>query len=155
MISTIKKILNTKIVLLNEKQKEIIFGNLIKVLKSNIFIFFIFGTIVSIIEWNHINWDSNYYWKDSSGRIDFLYSVITFMLFYHYIPFYLSIILNLIIKFTKNQIVKKVFKIIMIITNVLSVIYLLLLAFMIYAVAHMFDNNSVSLLLNIYNIKYI
>ena len=155
MISKIKEILNTKVVLINEEQKGIIFDNLIKILKNNIFIFFILGTIVSIIEWNHINWYNNYYLEDSSGRIDFIYSVITFMLFYYYIPFYLYIILNLIIKFSKNEKVKKVFIIIMIITHVLSVIYLLLFVLMIYAVAHMFDNNSVSFFLNFYNIKCI
>ena len=155
MISKIKEILNTKVVLINEEQKGIIFDNLIKILKNNIFIFFILGTIVSIIEWNHINWYNNYYLEDSSGRIDFIYSVITFMLFYYYIPFYLYIILNLIIKFSKNEKVKKVFKIIMIITNVLSVIYLLLFVLMIYAVAHMFDNNSVSFFPNFYDIELI
>ncbi len=121
MISTFKKILNTDIVILNERQKKILFDILIKVSKSNIFIFFILGTIVTIIDCNRTNWNNLY----RSDYIDFIYTTILFILSY-YIPFFLAIILNLIIKFSKNEIVKKVFKIIMIITNVLSVIYLLL-----------------------------
>jgi len=131
MISKIKKILNTNVVFLNDRQKKILIDILINVLKSNIFIFFILGTIVSIIEWSHINWYNNYYLEDSIGRANFIYSTIAFMLIYHFMPFYAAIILNLIIKFSKNEKVKKVFKIIMIITNVLSVIYLLLLAWII------------------------
>lgn len=131
MISRIKEILNTNIVFLNERQRKILIDILIKVLRSNIFIFFIFGVIISIIEWNRINWYNNYYLKDSLERINFIYSTVVFMLIYHFIPFYAAIILNLTIKFSKNKIVKKVFKIIMIITNVLSVIYLLLLAWII------------------------
>ena len=126
MISRIKKILNTDIVI-SEKYKK----NIIKILKSNIFIFFVLGLIVSIIEWNHINWYNNYYLEDSIGRINFIYSTIAFMLLHNFMPFFVSIALNLIIKFSKNKIAKKVFKIIMIITNVLSVIYLLLWAWII------------------------
>ena len=121
MISTIKKILNTDIVIFNERQKKILIDIIIKVLKSNIFIFFVLGLIVSIIDLNRTNWHNLY----RSYRTDFIYSTILFILSY-YIPFFLAVILNLIIKFSKNEIVKKVFKVIMIITNVLSVIYLLL-----------------------------
>ena len=131
MIAKIRKILNTDIVILNERQKKILFDILIKVLKSNIFIFLVFGIIISIIEWNHINWYNNYYLEDSIGRINFIYSTIAFMLLHNFMPFFVSIALNLIIKFSKNKIAKKVFKIIMIITNVLSVIYLLLWAWII------------------------
>ena len=143
MISKIKKNLNTDIVI-NEKFKK----NNIKILKSNIFIFFVLGTILAIIDWNYTNKDNFH-----SVRADYyIYLAIEF-LFMEYIPFFLAIILNLIIKFSKNEKVKKVFKIIMIITNVLSVIYLLLFALMFYAVVHMFDNNSVSCLVNLYNIS--
>ncbi len=123
MISKIKNFLNTDIVIFNERQKKILIDCIIKVLKSNIFIFFIFGTIVSIIFLNRINWDNLY----RSYRIDFIYSTILFILSY-YIPFFLAIILNLIINFSKNEIVKKVFKIIMIILNIISVLYLGFLA---------------------------
>ena len=128
MISTIKKILNTKVVVLNEKQKKILIDILIKVLKSNIFVFFIFGVVISIIEWNRINWYNNYYLKDSIERINFLDSTIVFMLLHNFMPLFVAIALNLIIKFSENEIVKKVFKVIMIIVNILSVIYLLLWA---------------------------
>ncbi len=129
MISKIREILNTDIVISEKYKNNIInlLNILIKILKSNIFIFFIFGTIVSIIFLNNINWNNNYYLEDSSKRIDFIYYTIVFMLFY-YIPFFLSIILNLIIKFTKNERIKKVFKIIMIIINIISVLYLSFLA---------------------------
>ena len=150
MISNIRKILNTKVVLLNEKQKKVLFDILFKVLKSNIFIFFIFGTILSILLSRYTNWDNF-----NGDRAKEYWIIHIELILYNFIPFFVAIILNLIIKFSKNEKVKKVFKIIMIITNVLSVIYLLLLAFMIYAVAHMFDNSSVSLLINSYNIKCI
>ena len=131
MISKIKEILNTNVGFLNERQKKTLIDILIKVLKSNIFVFFIFGVVISIIEWNRINWYNNYYLKDSIERINFLDSTIVFMLLHNFMPFFVSIALNLIIKFSKNKITKKVFKIIMIITNVLSVIYLLLWAWII------------------------
>ena len=133
MISKIKEVLNTDIVISEKYKNNIInlLNILIKILKSNILIFFLFGTIVSIIFLNHINWDSNYYWRDSSERIDFIYSTIVFMLIYHFMPFYTVIVLNLLIKFSKNEIVKKVFKVIMIIVNIISVLYLSFLAFFI------------------------
>ena len=120
MISKIKKILNKDVVLLNERQKKILFDISIRVLKTNIFIFFVLGLIVSIIDWNCTNWHNLY----RSYRIDFIYSTILFILSY-YIPFFLAIILNLIIKFAKNEKIKKIFQILMIITNILSVIYIL------------------------------
>ena len=133
MISKIKEVLNTDIVISEKYKNNIInlLNILIKILKSNILIFYLFGTIVSIIFLNHINWDSNYYWRDSSERIDFIYSTIVFMLIYHFMPFYTVIVLNLLIKFSKNEIVKKVFKVIMIIVNIISVLYLSFLAFFI------------------------
>jgi len=123
MIAKIRKILNTEVIFLNERQKKILIDMLIKVLKSNIFIFFILGTFVSIIFLNRTNWHNLY----RSYRIHFIYSTILFILSY-YIPFFLAIILNLIIKFSKNEIVKKVFKVIMIIINIISVLYLSFLA---------------------------
>jgi len=125
-------------------------SNIREIFKSNIFIFFILGTILVIIDWNYTNKDN----FNSSNSQYYVYLTIKYILM-EYIPFFLALILNLIIKFSKNEKVKKVFKIIMIITNVLSVIYLLLFALMYYAVAHMFDNNSVSFFLNSYNIKCI
>ena len=137
MISKIREILNTNVVILSERQKKILIDVLIKVLKSNIFIFFVLGLIISIIDLNCTNWDNLY----RSYRIDFIYSTILFILSY-YIPFVLAIILNLLKKFSKNEKVKKIFKIIMIITNVLCVIYILLWALIWLAVADILKNNT-------------
>ena len=115
------KILNilNKNIVINENFKK----NIIKILKNNIFIFFILGTMINWIFANKVNFyipNLKYY----------LYSTIEFIL-YFYIPFFLSLILNLIIKYSKNEFVKKIFKVIMIITNILSVLYLLLWAWII------------------------
>lgn len=123
MISKIKEILNTKVVLLNERQKKSLIDILIKILKNNIVIFFVFGIVLSILMSNRTNWDNFH------GTWAKKYWIIHFeLILYHFIPFFVAVALNLIIKFAKNEIVKKVFKIIMIITNILSVIYLLLWA---------------------------
>ena len=121
MISKIKEILNTKVVLLNERQKKSLIDVLIKILKNNIVIFFVFGIVLSILMSNRTNWDN------FQGEWAKKYWIIHLeLILYHFIPFFVAVALNLIIKFSKNEIVKKVFKIIMIITNILSVIYLLL-----------------------------
>lgn len=103
-----------------------------KVLKSNIFIFFIIGTILAIINWNMANKDN----FSGTDAIFFIFLTIEITI-WGYIPFLLSVILNLIIKFSKKEIVKKIFKIIMIITNVLSFLYLGYIAFLFAAVASM------------------
>ncbi len=107
---------------------------ILKILKSNIFIFFVFGVILSITLSHNINWD--YFYEANAKYYKLLHIK---LLLYYYIPFFVALILNLIIKFTKNEKRKKVFKVIMIITNILSVIYLCGIAFLQYAVATMFD----------------
>ena len=125
MISRIKKFLDTEVVLLSERQKKILIDFIIKVLKSNIFLFFVFGTIVSIVGWNHINFDNFY----GVRRLYFIFLTIELTL-YNFIPFLVAIIMNLIIKFFKNEKIKKIFKILMIITNIISVLYLSLIVFL-------------------------
>lgn len=107
-------------------------SNIKKVLKSNIFIFFIIGTILAIINWNTANKDN----FSQTNAIFYIFLTIEITIWI-YIPFLLSVILNLIIKFSKKEIVKKIFKIIMIITNVLSFLYLGYIAFLFAVVASM------------------
>ena len=133
MISKLLKILNTNIII-PERPKQNIINFLIRILKSNIFIFFILGTFFSIIDWNYTNKDNFFL----SNNTYYVYLTIKMILIV-YIPFFVAVLLNLVIKFTKNERIKKVFKIIMIITNILSVIYLLLSAYLYYCVATMFD----------------
>ncbi len=107
---------------------------ILKILKSNIFIFFVFGVILSITLLYNTNWD-NYYGPDAEYHI--LLDIE--LLLYYYIPFFAALVLNLIIKFIKNEKAKKVFNVIMIITNILSVIYLSGIAFLEYVGATAFD----------------
>ena len=139
-MQTIKnKILNilNKNIAINENYQK----NIINILKNNIFIFFILGTSLSIV----VLYAPNKNIFDRVWTKDDLFVYIEIFLL-HYIPLFIAIILNFIIKFSSKDLVKKVFKIIMIITNILSVLYLLIWAFLYFCVATMFDDYSVSVL---------
>ena len=90
-----------------------------KILKNNIFIFFVLGVIFSIISFEKTGWESI-----------FLQSAL-----FCFIPFFVAIIMNLLINITEKEIekeqtktltgIKKTLEGIMRITNILSIIFFL------------------------------
>lgn len=131
MISIIKRILNTDI-LIAESLSKSIKNVLRKSLINNIFIFFILGIILSIRLSNLLN-ENNYNddWFKEFWTIDIKF------LSFNFIPFIIAIILKLIIKLSKNEKIKSIFTIIMLVTNILSMIYMIFLTFLYYTISTM------------------